>query len=511
MKSKLITYCFIIFTILISTIACLKSSEENLIEKSHIVSPTNTQTLTSIKKSEKNPIPTEKPKPTITIQLEVEEIINSEITATTFRELWVSEIDTDLVGINSQSVIGPPGALECNDRYESWYNDQPEISPTEYILTLKYAYPLIPDEVVLHVSNASFGNVRIEILDSSSGIGTEIYDGAIDTGNVCPGTMSISVDSKLSIDTIILAFRNTDPPVHIDAVNLLGILPNLIDIPLFWRIPIPADHLADPESDFPGGLATDEFGNIFVANGKKGLFRYDVEGNLLYEYPVPTISNIRDVALDNQGRIIITDLAYKWYVTFDQEGIQVDAGGEDFGWNGPREIAVHPKTGNIYILDETDEYSHIRVYSPENNQLLKDIPLETIGLQMHKGLAFDPSGYLYTIDQKQALILKINPESGEIIDYLGYEFLNNVSPADLAIDLSGRIYLLLRTSPDDCAVYIIDANGSLIGRLGELTYDGSNWQEGVFFFPVGISISPDGQYLSIIEVGYLSTYLWNNE
>jgi len=31
--------------------------------------------------------------------------------------------------------------------------------------------------------------------------------------------------------------------------------------------------------------------------------------------------------------------------------------------------------------------------------------------------------------------------------------------------------------------------------------------EGVFFFPVGISISPDGRFLSVVENGFLTTYL----
>lgn len=264
--------------------------------------------------------------------------------------------------------------------------------------------------------------------------------------------------------------------------------------------------MANPNSDFPGGLANDQFGNIYVANGNNGLSRYDIEGNLLQEYVVPDLANIRDVAINQDGQIVFTDMNFKWYVTLDQEGIQVDAGGEDFGWNGPREIAIHPITGYIHLLDETDDYSRIRVYSPDTNRLIRDIPLETNSLQMHKGLAFDPQGYLYTADQLQETILKIDPENGEVIDNLGYEFISKASPSDLAIDQNGLIYILLNASPDNSAVYILNPQGSLIHRLGQLTYDGSNWQEGVFFFPVSISVTPDGRYLTICEVGYLTTY-----
>lgn len=496
----------ILLIILGSIYACTFSSKTNNKEEEFTIptitikpEPTTTHTIfqTSTIIPQSTPIP----------ELDIQEIYN--VTATS--SLWVSEVSTDLIGQNAQAILGLPEALECNDRYESWYNDQPENSPQEYILNLKFDYAVIPSGIIIYFSSESSGKIRIEILDSSSGLGAEIHHGAINTGGNCPGQMNIPIESDLSIDTIILAFQNTDPPVHIDAVNLRGQIPNFLDIPVFWRIPIPADYLGDPESDLPGGLATDNFGNIYLANGNNGLSRYDVEGNLVQDYLVPSISNIRDVTIDMNGQIILTDLIYKWYVTFDQDGIQVDAGGEDFGWNSPRDIAVHPKTGNIYILDENDEYSRIRVYSPLNNQLIQDLPLETIGSQMHKGLAFDQEGFLYTLDQILGTILKLDANNGDVVNELGYLELKKASPSDLAIDNEGNIYVLLNASPENTAVYIYDSFGSLKYRLGKLTYDGEGWMDGVFFFPVGISISPDGRFLSVVENGFLTTYLLNED
>ena len=501
---KLSKFHLIVFSLIIlgSIYACTLSSKTNNNEEenpiptmTNVAEPTPTQTIFQP--------PTIIPQTTPIPQLEIQGIYN----ATDTSSLWVSEVSTDLIGQNIQSILGLPEAFECNDRYESWYIEQPENSPKEYLLNLKFDYAVIPTEIVIYFSSESSVNIRVEVLDSDSGLGAEIYHGAINTGGNCPGQMRIPIETDLSIDTIILAFQNSDPPVHIDAVNLIGQVPNFLEIPVFWRIPIPADYLGDPESDLPGGLATDHFGNIYLANGNNGLSRYDVEGNLLHDYPVPFVSNIRDVAVDNQGRIILTDLAYKWYVTFDHDGIQVDAGGEDFGWNGPRDIAVHPKTGNIYILDENDEYSRIRVYSPVNNQLVQVLPLETVGTQMHKGLAFDQEGYLYTLDQILETILKLDADNGEVVNELGYLELNKASPSDLAIDNKGNIYVLLNASPENTAVYIYDSFGSLKYRLGKLTYDGEGWMEGVFFFPVGISISPDGRFLTVVENGYLTTYL----
>lgn len=507
MKSqRIITVTTILFS-LFFMYACSLTPKTNNFQDSPSSPPLATQisSATSTALPVPLPIATTNTDPVLTteiIESNIEGYSNNQL-----REIWASEALSDEIGTNVQSVVGAADAFECNNRYESWYNDEPENSPNEYILNLKYDYALVPTDIIIYFTSEPGGMIRVELLDSRSGLGTEIYNGVIDTEHKCPGEMVIPTDTNLKVDTVILAFSNSGPPAHIDAVKLIGHLPNFLDIPVYWRIHIPADHMADPDSDFPGGLVTDEYGNIFLANGRNGLARYDVEGNLLKNYSVPDLSNIRDVASDNQGRIIITDLTYKWYVTFDQDGIQVDAGGEDFGWNGPREIAIHPATGYIYLLDETDEFSRIRVYSPETNTLVRDINLESIGLQMHKGLVFDPEGFLYTIDQMQALILKIDVDTGEVVDFLGYQFLNSVSPSDLAIDDAGNIYVLLNASPEDSAIYILDHNGFLTNRLGNLTYDGINWMEGVFFFPVSISVSPDGRFLSVCEVGYLSTYL----
>jgi DNA-binding beta-propeller fold protein YncE len=461
--------------------------------------------------STSNPEPEASPSPSRTTNSEIEDLVDPDPSDPSFRRLWASEGFSDLLDEDLEVVLGEPDAFECNDRYSSWYNHQPEISPNEYNLNLQYAYALVPSEINVVISGNPGGNLRVELINSTSGLSLEIFDGLADTKGKCPGTFTIPVDTDLYLDTIILSFRNTDPAIYIDAVEMIGSIPDFLDIPVFWRIPIPADSLAEPESDFPGGLATDPFGNIYVANGNNGLVRYDVEGNLLQRYSVPNESNIRDVAIDNQGQIILTDLVYKWYVTLDQDGIQIDAGGEDFGWNSPRDIAVHPKTGNIYLLDETDEYSRIRVYSPENNQLIQDFPLETIGTQMHKGLAFDQEGFLYTLDQILGTILKLDADNGDVLNELGYLELSKASPSDLAIDQNGNIYVLLNASPENAAVYIYDSFGSLMVRLGRLTYDGEGWMEGVFFFPVGISISPDGKFLSIVENGFLTTFLLHEE
>jgi|GEM_PF-902431 DNA-binding beta-propeller fold protein YncE len=495
--------------ILIPLVACSLFKSVESIDPETKPNPTNTEViipiLTSTRKSKSTPTPT----PTPAFYQEPLFSNGQKIVSSESRRLWASEASSDLEGINVEAVLGPPEAFECNQTYSSWYNNEPLNSPNENFLNLKYSYALIPNEINIVINGNPGGNLRVELLDSSSGLGVEIFTGIADTKGNCPGTISIPVETDLSINTVILSFKNSDQPMYIDAVAIVGKVPGLIDIPVFWRIPIPADSLAEPDSDFPGGLATDQFGNIYVANGNNGIHRYDVEGNLLKNYSVPNESNIRDVAIDNQGQIVLTDLVYKWYVTLDRDGVQVDAGGEDFGWNGPREIAVHPITGNIYLMDETDEFSRIRVYSPKTNQLIQDIYLESIGLQMHKGLAFDQEGYLYTIDQLQAVILKMNAETGEVVNSLGYSVLGQVSPSDLALDEAGKIYVLLNASPEDIAVYVLDKYGFLENRFGFLTYDGSNWGEGVFFFPVSISVSPDGRFLTICENGFLTTYLIN--
>ncbi len=427
------------------------------------------------------------------------------------RHQWASAAETNLLYADTDLLLGEPDASDCAEDGIAWYSPAQDPGESGYYLHFSYAYAVIPTEVNLVIASTAGTSIRIELMDSSSGLGSEIFNGTIETQGNCPYPFSIPVQTELQADTIIITFQDGQPPLNLDAVELVGVLAGYTDLPVFWRIPIPADYLGDAESAFPGGMAVDESGNLFLANGHNGLLRFDVEGNLLQSYSVPTESNLRDVAVDGKGNLVVTDKTYQWFISLAYDGTQRNTGGSDFGWDAPREVAVSPLDGNIYLLDETDERSLIRVYAADTGEWLRDIPLEPHGYAIHCGLAFGPDGYLYTLDKTQPAVTKINPVSGEILDDLGYLELAGAAPSDLALDGSGNIYVLLNSSRDNSAVLVLNPQGNLVRRFGNLTYDGGNWEEGTFWFPHSLAVSADGKFVFICENGYLTAYFLQEE
>lgn len=427
------------------------------------------------------------------------------------RRLWAVNATTDLLSSEPEMAIGSPDVEECGNSFRSWHNLQPQDNFTEYSLNLTYPFAVLADEINIVISGNPGGSIRVEVLDSTSGLGDEVFTGKATTSGKCPGIFTIPIEVENAVDTVILTFNNNDQPIQIDAVELVGTLNGFIDQPVFWRIPIPADSLSDPDSQFPGGIAADRLGTLFLANGRNGLYRYDVEGNLLQAYSVPDQSNLTDVAVDRFGTLVVADNVYQWFVTLLFDGTQLNTGGDDFAWNYPKEVAISPYDGNIYLLDETEEVSRIRVYTSDTAEWIRDIYLESRGLDGYKGLAFDADAVLYTIDQYEAVILKLDLVSGDILDAIGYLSLTRTSKQDFALDDAGNIYVLMSTSPDENAVYVLDPQGNLIKRFGKLNYDGSEWGEGTFQFPVGIAVTGDGRFVFICENGFLTAYRFEED
>ncbi len=427
------------------------------------------------------------------------------------RRQWPVEALSDFDYFDTEIVLGAPDVELCDDPYTEWISGQHEEDHAAHYVHFTYAYAVRPTQVNLTFRSKPDDDFRIEIMDSSSGLSREIFNGGLEAEGSCPVTTSIPIDTDIAVDTAILTFSGLHSMFKLNAVELVGILPGYSDLPVFWRIEIPADPLAEPDSQFPGGLAVDAMNRLFVANGRNGIQRFDVEGNLMKDFSVPSESNVRDVAVDQAGNIVATDNVYQWFITLNIDGLQENAGGEDFGWNMPTEVAVNPLNGSIYVLDETEERSRIRVYDDVTAKWIKDLPLETAGASAHRGLAFDTQGFLYTINQNEAGIQKIDPDNGEIVKTLGYLDLRSMTPSDLAIDGAGNIYVLVSSNPDGSAVIVLDSQGNLVRRFGRVTYDGTGWGEGTFYFPISIAVTVDGRFVFVCENGYLTAFRLESE
>jgi hypothetical protein len=226
---------------------------------------------------------------------------------------------------------GEPDGLTCGDTLRAW---APPASPNQAILTLTYAAPLLLAQVNIVQSGNPGGILRVEVLDSASGLGQLIYEGGRPAKGICPEILSLPVATGFVVDTVIVTVAASDTPTQIDAVELLGSLPAFVDSPVFWRVSIPSE---DPPqgSGLPGGIAADSLGNIYVAEGTHGIYSYDVEGNQLHFIPSPSHSNLTDVSTDVFGNLVVTDCGYGWFIVLSPSGEQIVAGGEDFANDGP--------------------------------------------------------------------------------------------------------------------------------------------------------------------------------
>jgi len=430
-------------------------------------------------------------------------LIQSEI-----RRQWAISAVTESDPGNEEFLLGTPDSMFCESPKVLWSYSDKENSPTEIIMSLSYAYAVNPTEINLYFTTTGSTQLRVELMQASSGLGYLAYDDTTDANPSCPQVLSIPLEIDQMVDTIIVAFNNQEASLYLDAVELVGTLTGYESLPVFWRVPVEADDPTQADSRFPGGMALDGLNNLYLANGRNGLLRFDVEGNFRQSYTVPMESFISDIAVDETGKPVLTDSTYQWFVSLGPNGMQDVVGGEDFSWDNPREIAINPLDGTYFLLDEGEDYARIRVYHPQTGEWIRDIPLETAGYFAHRGLAFDQQGALYTIDQSQPGILKIDASNGEVIDTLGTIDLAGTGRSDLALDSSGKIYVLLNSSPDNSAVYVLDPQGNLLKRFGQLTYDGWGWEEGTFLFPISIAVSADGQFVFIRENDFLTAYQW---
>jgi DNA-binding beta-propeller fold protein YncE len=391
--------------------------------------------------------------------------------------------------LDDVAIGAPEGSLACG---EPWLADLPKESG-EIILTLSYAKPLLPQQVNIFQNENPGGILRVELLNSASGLGKIVYESDQSIfplalpDSPCAEVLSIPVQADFETDSILITFASMTAVSKLGAVELAGHFEAFSDLPVFWRVPLPGA---------PVSLAANTHGTLYVATESNGIYNYSVEGNQLKEFSVPMEAAISDLTSDPSGNLVLFDNVYQWFVVFSAEGEQLAAGGEGV----VMQVAVSPLDGNVYLLGEDS----IRVYTSDTTTILREMPIEAIS---YKSLAFDPAGYLYTIRQYEAVLLKLDPLSGEELDAMPLRrssAYGDIEPRDLAIDEKGNFYVLFSTNTGQAAVHILDPQGNLLRRIGQLTYDPDDWEEGQFFEPRAIAVSSDGRFLFIAD-GYEDT------
>ena len=445
--------------------------------------PKPTSTLSPTSGENFTLLPTSTPLPSLTL-----------IVDESLERQWASEAAAAAEDINPSQATGTPDTTGCVVQSTAWAALNAEPGSGDSWIQLHYRTAVLPTEINI-VQSANPGGITGVQVEGSGGARV-IYSGEQPTGGKCPETLTIPVEVDFAVDTILILVAASENPTYIDAVELVGRAASLTNIPVFWRIPVPGNTS-------PGLMDVDPLGDVYLAAGQGGVYIFDWEGNGLDNFPPGEGSLIADVKMDLYGNLLLADPTLNQvYVTspggerlgsFGRQG----AGDGDFGPHSPLALEVSPYTNNFYILNENASGTQIQVFDGNDGRFIHFFSLEG---GVFKDMDFSEDNLLYVVDQTNATILKIDPESGQVLDRLGAEALAHTTPRGITLDAAGNIYVSVNSSDRGAAIYVLDPQGGLERLLGKLTNAAdTEWPEGTFFDPGGIAVTSDGSFLFLCD------------
>ena len=418
---------------------------------------------------------------------------------------WAMSAFSDSTTADPDFAAGEPDIVDCSmpvlPAWAPFASDQPEF------LTLNYPVPLMASQLEITYIGNPEEILRVEVLSSLSGLGRLIHDAeetplSPPVDDACPAKLSLPINVDFEVDVVIITIAASQKPVQIDAAGLTGELLGYVDVPVFWRVPLPGT---------PVSLATGENGQVFAITAPRGLYAYDVEGNQLEEFSIPNEAQLTDVSTDQTGNLLVIDKAYGWYILMTPEGEHLVIGGDGLAGSG----AIDPLSGNVYIL----QGNVLLVFEADTARLIGDWALDEISI--YDSLVFDSQGRMFALrnPQWQPELVQLDPETGEELDAIplmrANQYYFEIVARDLAVDASGNFYILFGLNTGQIAVHVLDPQGTFLRRFGRLTTDMDDWPEGALFDPHAITVSADGRFILVAdgyeENAYLTAFLMEME
>ncbi len=258
---------------------------------------------------------------------------------------------------------------------------------------------------------------------------------------------------------------------------------------------------------FPKDLALDSQGNVYVVDSQNNrIQKLDSEGNLItawgsFGQEPGQFSEPWGIAVDSDGFVYVADTWNHRIQRFTSDGDLVtywgvfqDMGGElaepQGTFYGPRDIAVDPD-GNLYVTDTGNK--RVQKFDPDGNPLGQWGGAGSDPGQFLEpvGIAIDQQGNIYVADTWNQRVQVFDEDFQFVRQWRvdGWVGESIVNKPYLALDSQGRAYV---TDPEGSRVLAFANEGDLLATFGKYGTDAAS-----FDLPTGIAIDEEGQvYIS---------------
>jgi outer membrane protein assembly factor BamB len=242
----------------------------------------------------------------------------------------------------------------------------------------------------------------------------------------------------------------------------------------------------DGEFRDPQGLVLDREGNIYVADtGNSRVQLLDSQGQFVMVIADERFAGPRYVAVDDLGRIFVSDLAERVHV-FSARGDPLQSFGGPGGlpgqFSGIADLAID-EAGEVYVVDGGN--GRVQKFSLLSGLLFtfgdEGEPGEV--LVRPEGLALDVEGDVYVVDGESRRIHKYTAGGTFVRSFAA----GVGAPRDVAVDSEGNIYV---SDGEKDVIQVLDPQGRPVLAMGQGQLDD----------PWGVSLSPEGRVF-VVDAG----------
>ena len=255
--------------------------------------------------------------------------------------------------------------------------------------------------------------------------------------------------------------------------------------------PPPSYVLSIGDVLYPGGVAVDSAGNVYVSDTRNNRIRkFTGQGVAVTQWgsagsDAGSFNYPQGLALDGSNNVYVADCQNQRVQKFTADGTFIKQWGElgsgPGKFNRPYNVAVD-KAGNVYVVD--NENNRVQKFTSDGVYLKE---FGTLGtgrgqLQHPQGVAVDASGNIYVGDGGNGRIQKFSPEGASLLEW-------RCDNHDVALDARGNVYV----DAFDC-IKVFSGDGTLLTQWGS-----KGTGPGQFDFASRVAVDPAGSKVFVTD------------